>query len=254
MTRPLHLGLASGLVGATLLGASPAQAQPSTAPLTGFAGHAETLGRGNGIVGVFRPLTIAASDKVDLSTSGLASLVAPRLDAKVNLIRDFGGAVAVTGGVGVPTVGLRLLRGTVLPSDPTLTVGPGVVVKGGIVGTLRNGDSATSLGVELRTGGHTGTLGAVDLPFVGQSLAPFLEGPVLRWRWVTDIALRRNLVFTNDLAIQVGAGGPDALWRTFLLGGTNHVAAGVGWAIADEELGWGRDSLGFPLADVQARW
>ncbi len=239
---------------AGLLAATPALAQQSTAPLTGFAGHAETVGHGNGIVGVFRPLTIAASDKVDLSTSGLATLVAPRLDVKVNLIRDFGGALAVTGGAGVPTVGLRLLRGTVLPSDPTLTVGPGVVVKAGLVGTIRNGDNASSFTFEVRSGGHTGTLDAVDLPFVGQSLAPFLEGPVLRWRWVTDIALHRHLVLTNDLAVQVGAGGQDALWRTFLLGGGNHVAAGVGWAIADEELRWGRDSLGFPLADVQGRW
>ncbi len=237
-----------------LLAACPALAQQSTAPLTGFAGHGETVGKGNGIVGVFRPLTFAVSDEVDLSTSGLATLVAPRLDVKVNLMRDFGSAVAVTGGVGVPTVGLRLLRGTALPSDPTLTVGPGVVVKGGLIGTIRNNDNAMSLGVEVRTGGHTGTLDALDLPFAGQSLAPFFEGPVLRWRWVTDLALARHVVLTNDVALQVGAGGQDALWRTFLLGGSPRFAAGVGWAIADEELRWGRDSLGFPLADVQARW
>jgi len=237
-----------------LLAASPALAQDSRAPLTGFAGHAETVGRGNGIVGVFRPLTIAVSDNVDVSTSGLATLVAPRADVKVNLIRDVGIAVAVTGGIGMPTYGLRLLQGTAFPSDPTLTIGPGVVVKAGVIGTIRNGDSAMSAGVELRTGGHTGTLDAVDLYFASQSLAPFFEGPVLRWRWVTDLALARHLVLTNDVALQVGAGGQDVLWRTFLLGGGTRAAAGIGWAIADEELRWGRDSLGFPLADVQVRW
>ena len=77
---------------------------------------------------------------------------------------------------------------------------------------------------------------------------------MLRWRWVTDIALARHVVLTNDLALQVGAGGQDALWRTFLLAGGRRVAGGLGWAIADEQLQWGRDSLGFPLADLQVRW
>jgi hypothetical protein len=240
---PLLFGLAYALT-----------VNPPPTPVTGHAGHADTLGKGNGIVGVFRPLSIGVSDRVDLSTSGLATLVAPRVDAKVNLMSEPGGSVALTGGIGVPTVGLRLLRGTVLPSDPTLTVGLGVVAKLGLIGTVHNKGNAMSLGVEVRSGGHGGTLQAVDLPFVSQSLAPLLEGPVLRWRWVTDFALSKRATLTSDVALQVGAGGPDALWRTFLLGGSDHLAAGVGWAIADENLSYGRDSLGMPLLDLQARW
>ena len=223
-------------------------------PVTGHAGHATTLGAGHGIVGLFRPVAIGVSDRVDLSTSGLATLVAPRLDAKVRLADEAGGALAVTAGFGVPTPGLSLLRGTALSSDPEADLGVGAVGKAGVIGTLRNGATATSLGVEVRFGGLTGGMGPVDLPFLGQSLAPLLEGPVLRWRWVTDYSLSRRVTFTTDLALQVGAGGPDALARAFLLGGSDHVAVGAGWAIADESLQWGRDSLGFPLLDVQARW
>jgi len=223
-------------------------------PFSGHAGHATTLGAGRGIVGIFRPLSIGVSDRVDVSTSGLASLVAPRVDVKWALTESEHGGVAVTGGLGVPTLGLRLLRGTVLSSDPTQTIGFGVVAKAGVIATVRDGGHATSLGVEVRGGGHGGTMDAVDLGFVGQSLAPLLEGPVLRWRWVTDYALSRHATLVTDVALQVGAGGPDALGRTFLMVGSDHVAVGGGWAIADESMRWGRDSFGFPLLDVQARW
>jgi len=229
-------------------------------PLTAHAGHATTLGKGHGAIGLFRPWAIGVSDRVDVGVSGPASLVAPKLDAKWSLLRDEDGdrghAVALTAGLGMPTIGLSFLRGTVLTSDPTQTLGVGAVGELGLVGSLRQGMTQMSLGAEVRAGGMTGTLAPVDLPFVGAMLAPLTEGPVVRFRWVTDYALSRRLVLTTDLALQVGAGGPDALARGFFLGGlSDHVALGAGWAVASETLSFGeRDSWGFPLVDVQGRW
>lgn len=235
-------------------------ADPSPTPLTAHAGHATTLGAGHGVVGLFRPWAIGASDRVDLGISGLGSLVAPRFDAKVNLLDHDDGAdrqaLAVTGGVGLPSIGLSLLRGTLLTSDPTQSLGFAAVGRLGLVGTLGHGGTTTSLGAELKVGGATGDMNPIDLPFVGGMLAPILEGPVVRFRWVTDYGLLDRLVLTTDLAVQVGSGGPDAVGRAFLLAGvSDHVALGGGWAIAAERFGYGgRDSLGFPLLDVQGRW
>jgi hypothetical protein len=229
-------------------------------PLTAHAGHATTLGRGHGVVGLFRPWAVGVSDRVDLGTTGLGSLVSPRLEAKVSLAESTDGdatrALALTAGATLPSIGLSLLRGSVLSSDPMQSVGFAAVGDLGLVGTLGHEQHTTSLGVELRAGGMTGDLWPVDLPFVGAMLAPLTEGPVVRVRWVTDYGLTRRLVLTTDVAVQLGSGGPDAMGRVFLLGGlSDHVALGAGWAVAAERLSYGgRDSLGFPLADVQARW
>jgi len=229
-------------------------------PLTAHAGHATTLGRGHGVVGLFRPWALGVSDRVQLGTSGLSALVAPKLDAKVSVVDegddDTRAALAFTGGVGLPSLGLSFLRGTALTSDPTQSLGFWAVGEVGVVGTLRQNHTVTSLGAELRVGGQTGNLAPVDLFFVGQMLSPVTEGPAVRLRWVTDYPLAERLVLTTDLALQVGAGGPDAVARGFVLGGlSDHVAVGAGWAIASETLSYGeQDSWGVPLVDVQGRW
>jgi len=230
-------------------------------PLTAHAGHATTLGPGHGTVGLFRPWAVGVSDRVDLGTTGPAALVAPKVDAKVSLIDDEGDeergtALALTGGLGLPSLGLSFLRGTLITSDPTQSLGFSAVGELGIVGTLRQRRTVMSLGAELRVGGQTGNLAPVDMFFVGQMLSPITEGPSVRLRWVADYPLAQRLVLTSDVALQVGAGGPDAVARGFLLGGVSkHVALGAGWAIAMETLSFGeRDSWGVPLVDVQGRW
>jgi len=247
------------LLATLALAADPADPAEET-PLTAHAGHATTLGPGHGVVGLFRPWAIGVSDKVDLGTTGPAALVAPKVDVKVSLFEDDddeqAAALAVTGGLGLPSLGLSFLRGSVLSSDPTQSLGFAAVGELGIVGTLRQRRTVTSLGAELRVGGQTGNFAPVDMFFVGPMLAPITEGPALRLRWVTDYPLAKRLVLTSDFAVQLGSTGPDLVARGFFLGGlSKHVALGAGWAVAAETLSFGgKDSWGVPLLDVQGRW
>jgi hypothetical protein len=80
-------------------------------------------------VGVFNPLRVAVSDRVELQAHPLAFFVAPNLDARVALLKpslsnvDGGAARPPAGlrltaevGLSLPTFGLRLLKGYLFPT------------------------------------------------------------------------------------------------------------------------------------------
>lgn len=225
-------------------------------PMTGYAGHPFTLARGEAVFGLFRPATVGLSDRVDVTVPGLATLVAPRVDAKVEVWSGERVGVAVRGAVGIPSGGLALLRSTatVLSTDPLQRVGFGAVVDLGVIGGVREGRLHSSLGVAVRAGGSTGSLQPQGVWWLDPMLAPLTEGPVVRVRWVADLRVTDRVQLTGDVAHQVFSGGPDTSVRGLaLLAPSERVAFGLGWALALETMPGGVDTFGMPLLDLQVR-
>ena len=217
-----------------------------------------TIGDGHGAVGVFSPLVIGLGERTDLTTSGWASLVAPRVDLKHRLTDGDGVAVAVLGGLGVPSLGLSLLQGTILSSDPKQPVGAAAVFKAGVLAGVQPGDFTLSIGVEGRAS-LRGAGWGLESPgwfWLDPMLAPLTEGPVVRTRWVVDwLPDPTRFAVRLDGWVQLGGLGPDWTQRLLLqyaLG--RNTAIGVGYAVAWERFAWGRDHQVQPLVDLRFRW
>jgi hypothetical protein len=95
-----------------LAGAAPARAQALLARET-----AVVAPRGSYSVGVFNPLRLAITDRVELEAHGLAFLASPNVVARVSHV-DLGERLRLTGeyGLSVPTLAMRLLQGHLFPS------------------------------------------------------------------------------------------------------------------------------------------
>jgi hypothetical protein len=196
----------------------------------------------------------------DLSTSGLASLVAPRLEARRLLFERGPLALGLSAGLGLPTPGLRLLRGTLLPPD---TAVPWVAVLGlGPTAGWRSDAWTISAGTTARASmplgdagrGGLGDLEAIGLFWFDPMIAPITEGHALRGRLVIEWQPSPSWSLLLEGAAQVPA-GPDLHARIFWLRAVgSHAALGLGAAGASERFEVGRRSTVKPIADLQARW
>jgi hypothetical protein len=79
---------------------------------------ADVGAKGSGSVGVFNPLKLSVTDKVELSAHPLVFFVAPHVNAKVALLKD---DVRLSGelGLAVPTFAMRLTKGYLFPTFAT---------------------------------------------------------------------------------------------------------------------------------------
>ncbi len=223
------------------------------------AGSPFPIGKGHGAVGLFRPLTLGIADKTEISTTGLESLVAPRVDVKHQIWEGGDSGVALVGGVGVPTLGLRMIQGTVLSSDPRQKVTFAAVFKAGAIAGVRQGSWRFSVGVEARAAAKGGQWG-LESPgwfWLDPMLAPLTEGPVVRPRVVIDLYPDSLPVgVTLDTWVQIGGIGPDLETRLFgEWSPVNHFAVGIGLAAGSERFERGRDSQVWTgLFDLRFRW
>jgi hypothetical protein len=234
----------------------------SGSPLFSGVNTPWTIGRGNGAVGLFRPLTIGLGDRAEIGTAGLVSLIAPRVEGKVTAWSGEHAAVAVTGEIGVPTLGLRQVQTgfvQLVAGDQTV---PWAAVAGvGVIGGWRNESLVVSGGARLRVGVplEAHDLESQDLVWFDPLIAPIAEGwslqPLVRVDWVPGPRW--------DISAQARAelvAGPELSGRLFALRALgDHVAVGVGvaGATAREPYGWSPATLGvsvMPELDVQARW
>lgn len=241
-----------------LLLASLAFAGDSKNLYTG-AGSPFPIGKNRVAFGLFRPVSIGLSDKTELSTTGLESLVAPQMDVKHQVWAGDNSGVAIVGGLGVPTLGLKMIQGTVLSSDPNQTVTFASVFKAGAIAGVRQGSFRLSAGIEARAAAKAGQWG-LEPPgwfWLDPMLAPLTEGPVLKTRVVIDCYPDNAPVgLTLDTWVQMGGIGPDLESRLFgewALG--QHVALGAGLAAGSERFERGRDSQVWTgLFDLRFRW
>ena len=237
---------------------SLAFAGDSKALYTG-AGSPFVIGKGHGAVGLFRPLTIGLSDKTQLKTTGLESLVSPQVDIKHQIWEGSDAGVSVIGGLGIPTLGLKLIQGTVLSSDPNQTVTFASVFKLGAVAGVRQGAFRFSAGLEARAAAKAGQWG-LESPgwfWLDPMLAPLTEGPVARTRVVVDCYPDNAPVgLTLETWVQIGGIGPDLESRLFgEWAPGRHVSLGLGLAAGSERFERGRDSqLWTGLFDLRFRW
>jgi hypothetical protein len=237
-------------------------AAASNSPLFSGVNTPWTIGRGNGAVGLFRPLTIGLGDRAEIGTAGLVSLIAPRVEGKYTVWTGEHAALAVTGEVGVPTLGLRQVQTgfvQLIAGDQTV---PWAAVAGvGVLGGWRNESLVVSGGARVRVGVpfEEHDLESQDLVWFDPLIAPIAEGwslqPLVRVDWVPGPYW--------DISAQARAelvAGPELSGRLFALRGLgDHVAIGVGiaGASAREPYGWSPATLGvsvMPELDVQARW
>lgn len=98
------------------LAATTALAQPRPARDTAEVGN-----KGSWSVGVFNPLRIALTDRVELQTHPLAFFVAPNVDVRFAIWKpqDEGLRLTAEAGLSLPTFGMRLMKGFFFPSWTT---------------------------------------------------------------------------------------------------------------------------------------
>ncbi|MDP6931750.1 MAG: hypothetical protein QGG40_02495 [Myxococcota bacterium] len=259
MTGWIRFGCA--LLLASCLGGSLARAATSEDLYSG-TGSPWTIGDQAWSVGVFRPLTVGLDERTEVSTTGLVSLVSPRLVAKRRVWSSTRWALAMQAGLGVPTAGLRLLQGSVVSSDPDQQVPWALVAGAGPVLGWRHDRMVVSLGVYGRVGVPLGEgeLDPTDMAWLDPMLAPLVEGWSLTPRIGVDWLPSERWVLSLDSRLQWG-GGPDWNTRLFALRQLGiHTALGAGLGLAREtfttgprdEWIWLQDVV--PLVDFQVRY
>jgi hypothetical protein len=195
--RPCRL-VASLVIGAAVAASTTAPARADTLLARETALVAP---RGSYSVGVFDPLRVAVSDRVELETQPALFLVSPQIVARVAHL-DHGDRLRLTGeyGLSMPTLAMRLLQGHLFPSwdHQQQQVGWILAPRAGVLASIGDPDGAVitvradlTVGVVLShtdtmpldtyaplellfapvTGGYRGRLGAI----YDRALAP-------RWR------------------------------------------------------------------------
>lgn len=224
----------------------------------GGGGTAHTLGESSGTValGVFRPWTLAVNERTDLITTGIiGTLLAPRLDVKHALVREEDLAVAIEGGVAVPSPALRLARGWLYTESEgtpfALIARAGARVTGDVEHFRLTGSAF------LRGGFATSELTPRDLYFVDWALAPAAEGPVLvtvgaQGDWLPTSRIQLSLGATVQLG---GEGVVELQNRAFALWGlSEHAALGAGYFSHLDARPDGYRFYAIPTGDLQLRF
>lgn len=223
---------------------------------TGFV-----VGKGHGAVGVFRPLSLGVADRTEIGTTGLISLIAPRVMVKQQLTDADDLAVAVTGSLGFPAGGIWAMRTAgILTTDPTVKTPFPVTASAGVAGGLRLDALDLGLSVEGRFGVHPSgwTLDEPGMWFLDPMMAPLTAGPQIKPRLVVELAPtlgdREKLGLRVDSWMMIGAGGPDATLRLMAFWAISpRVLLAAGDAMAWEKRE-GRPFYAVPIGDLQFRW
>jgi len=227
------------------------------------AGTPWTLGEGNAVVGMFRPLSVGLGPVTEASTTGLVSFLAPRVEVKRTLLTSPSLGVAGSVELSFPTYGLRQLQTGFLQlvgGDQHVPVAfvPGVGAWGG----WRNEDWCVGLGLVTRVGVKVGDsdLRLQDLVWIDTMITPLTEGWSLQPRLRVDWSPFERWLFTAAGRAEVAA-GPFLIGRLFALRSlADHVAIGAGaaGALANYSDGWQLKPRLFtefaPEFDLQVRW
>ena len=244
-----------------LLGVAMAADQAVPPSLNTYRGQAFTLAPGDGRVGLFSQAAIGLTDSLELSTPGLSTLVSPQVSLKGRLVGNDEQALSLYGGVGVPTLGLKLLQGTALSEAET--VGFGVVGHVGVIGSVRRGDVTVSGGLTGRIDVKSAawTLQPPDMPWLNPTLSPLTEGPAhmtarLAVDWFPGGGLHKHAVgLTVDTKVHIGGLGPDLDGRLLgQVGLGHHLSLAAGTAVGAERIPLGIMTMMTPLVDVIGRW
>lgn len=239
---------------AAVFAALPARAQSDEAPLYTGAATPWTMAKGHGTIGVFHPVTYALTDGIELTTTGLLSLLAPRLEVKHTVISSEHWGLGVRAGVGTPTPALRLAQGMLQPSN--VEIPWTMVLSAGPVVGWRDENWNVSLVSQVRLATPPPGMEQLDLRFGFDALmAPLTEGWCVLERVVVDWHPGEAWVFTGEAGVQLH-GGPDWRWRLFALRRLGpHTGLGVGWWLTNDTRSDGARMWGSePLVDLQLRW
>lgn len=228
-----------------------------------------TVGTRNGAIGLGRPLTFGLGPEREITFAGRYMVVAPRVAGKWTLWRAGPWAVAVEGGVGCPTWGLRLLQGRLLAPGQVIpwTIVPSATLLAG----HRAGDWAFSVRAEERAGiplTDDGTLTFSGLSWLDPTLAPVVNGWALELGARADWTPDPRWVVSADVHVEL-SGGPDLRGQLFALRAVGaYAAVGLGvtgaWDTPAANVP-DRAELGLavlpsplqhvlPVLDVQTRW
>ncbi len=238
---------------ATLLTVA-ALAAAEEAPLYSGAATPWTLPAGRGTIGVFRPVSYGLGERVEVSTTGLLSLLAPRLELKHTALSSEHVGLGLRALVGVPTYGLRLSQGMLIKSNIEI---PFTVVAGaGAVLGWRRGDWNLSLASTVRMAIPPTSMEPLDLGWgFDPMIAPVTEGHCWLNRLVLDWHPGEDWVLSAEAGVQLG-GGPDWRGRLFALrrlGARTALGAGY-WATYEKRTDDEYHPNTAPLADFQYRW
>ena len=223
-------------------------------PLYTGAATPWTLARGQGTAGLFHPATLAVTDQLELTTTGLFSLVAPRLEVKHTAASSEHWGLGLRAGLGTPTPALRLSQGMLVPSNVDIPW-TFVVAAGPVLG-WRGADWNVSLVSQVRFAIPPPGLPQLDMRFgLDALLTPLYDGWCVLERLVVDWHPGEAWVFTGEAGVQLN-GGPDWRWRLFALRRLGrHTALGAGWWLTSDVRSDGERMTGSePLADFQIRW
>ena len=190
----------------------------------------------------------------EVITGGLSSLVSPELMVSQNLLEGESFALAVHGGLGVPTFGLRLVQGMWFPGDVEI---PWAVVGAAGVSAAVTGKTLVYSGsVHARVGlpQDTGML-PMDHPWLDSNVVPLTEGWGLTTRvriaWLPKVG---GWEVSGDGRIQ-WVGGPDLGGRLLVHRGvTDHWALGLGVSGALDTMTDGPHGDVVPILDFKGRW
>jgi len=213
-----------------------------------------TLEPGEVQVSVFDGARLGLEGGRELITGGVTSLVSPELMLTQTLVEQDGLAVAVSGGVGFPTPGLRLAQGMWFPGD--VEIPPALVGAAG----LSVAYSAKTVTFAAALHGRTaliggGAPGVMDHAWLDPYIAPLSEGWSLgtrvRFSWLPDVG---GWEFLLDGVAQWPA-GPDLDGRLLVYRGLGeHWAMGLGVAGALETHSYGIGAHAAPLLDFKGRF
>jgi len=190
----------------------------------------------------------------ELITGGVSSLVSPELMLTQQVVEDGSFALAVSGGAGFPTPGLRLAQGLWFPGD--VEIPPAIVGAGGLSVALSSQAYTVAAAVHARkalVGG--GVLSVMDHAWLDPYLAPLTEG------WAVSTRLRLSWLPLSGgwevLADGVAQwpAGPDLNGRLLAYRGVSeHWALGLGGAGAMESHTYGVDGHLAPLLDFKGQF
>ena len=203
--------------------------------------------------GTTEGLRYGIAEDTALITGGLSSTVSPELLVLRQIYEEGSLALALSGGLGVPTFGMRLAQGMWFPED--VEIPWVVVVAGGLVAGWHGEHLSLAAGVHERMvlPGQDAQILTMDHPWLDPVVAPLVHGWALSarvraawtqgaWEWSVDQRVS-------------GPGGPDIDRRVIVhrdLGDRWSLGGGVAtaWETYTEE---SRVSLA-PLVSVRGQW
>lgn len=230
------------------------------ADLHSGGGTAHTLDEAGGKItlGVFRPWTIRVGKNTDLITTGLIGpILSPRLDVKHQFRSGPDGAIALVGGLNMPTFALRLGRGWIYNESDRIPLA--FIAKVGLLATADLNDTLQLTGgIDMRVGAPFGAhdLTPRDFFFIDWALAPLSSAPATStWKMQLDWTPNRRVHVSTTLMTQFTNEDPEFIGRVFANWGfTDWAALGAGIFTHLDSRPDGYQHYWLPVADFQLRF